>query len=107
MSAIFAAAGGAPLSAAALESAVRDMASRGAERIEARAAEGAGLAGGRFAWELESAPDPIVVDDGVRVVTADASIYYRDDLRRAIRDAKLDRPFAPSADSAAALILDA
>jgi asparagine synthase (glutamine-hydrolysing) len=107
MSAIFAAAGGAPLSAAALESAVRDMASRGAERIEARAVDGAGLAGGRFAWELESAPDPIVVDDGVRVVTADASIYYRDDLRRAIRDATLDRPFAPSGDSAAALILDA
>jgi asparagine synthase (glutamine-hydrolysing) len=107
MSAIFAAAGGTPLSADALQSAVRAMASRGAERIEARVVEGAGVAGGRFAWELESAPDPIVVDDGVRVVTADASIYYRDDLRRAIRDATLDRPFAPSGDSAAALILDA
>ena len=48
-----------------------------------------------------------MVDDGVRVVTADASIYYRNDLRRAIRDATLDRPFAPSGGSAAALILDA
>ena len=66
MSAIFAAAGGAPLTADVLESAVRDMAPRGAERIEARVAEGAGLAGGRFAWEDESAPGPIVVDDGVR-----------------------------------------
>jgi asparagine synthase (glutamine-hydrolysing) len=107
MSAIFAAAGGAPLSADALESAVQEMSSRGAERVVARAVDGAGVAGGRFAWELESAPDPIVVDDGVRVVTADASIYYKDDLRRAISDATLDRPFAPSGDSAAALILDA
>jgi asparagine synthase (glutamine-hydrolysing) len=107
MSAIFAAAGGALLPTDALERAVGEMASRGAERIQARAVEGAGVAGGRFAWELESAPDPIVVDDGVRVVTADASIYYRADLRRAIRDATLDRPFAPSGDCAAALILDA
>jgi asparagine synthase (glutamine-hydrolysing) len=107
MTAIFSPAGVPPLSAAALESALRHIGARGAERIEARVVEGAGIAGGRFAWELESAPDPIVVDDGVRVVTADASIYYRDDLRRAIRDATLDRPFAPSGDSAAALILDA
>jgi asparagine synthase (glutamine-hydrolysing) len=107
MSAIFAAAGGAPLSAEALERAVRDMASRGAERIETRVADGAGLAGGRFAWEAETSPGPLVVDDGVRVVAADASIYYRDDLRRAIRDATSDRPFAPSGDGAAATILDA
>ncbi|MFL5618254.1 MAG: asparagine synthetase B family protein [Gemmatimonadaceae bacterium] len=107
MSAIFAAAGGAPLSVEALEGAVRHMASRGAERIEARAAEGGGVAGGRFAWEAESAPGPIVVDDGVRLVAADASIYYRDDLRRAIRSATVDRPFAPSGDGAAQLILDA
>src|SRR5690242_16128903 len=103
MSAIFAVAGGAPLTADTLESAVRAMASRGAERVD----DGAGVAGGRFEWELESAPDPILVDDGVRIVTADASIYYKDDLRRAIRDATLDRPFAPSGDNAAALILDA
>jgi asparagine synthase (glutamine-hydrolysing) len=107
MSAIFAVAGGAPLSAESLERAVGEMAPRGAERIEARVDEGAGLAGGRFAWEEESAPGPIVVDDGVRLVVADASIYYRDDLRRAIRDATTDRPFAPSGNGAAHLILDA
>jgi len=107
MSAIFAVAGGAPPAADSLERAVRDMAPRGAERIEARVAEGAGVAGGRFAWEDESTPGPIVVDDGVRLVVADASIYYRDDLRRAIRDATSDRPFAPSGDGAAHLILDA
>ena len=91
MSAIFAVAGGAPLAADSLERAVRHMAPRGAERIEARVSEGAGVAGGRFAWEDESTPGPIVVDDGVRIVVADASIYYRDDLRRAIRDATIKR----------------
>jgi len=107
MSAIFAAAGGAPLRAEALEGAVRAMPSRGAEHVEARVADGGGVAGGRFAWEIESEPGPIVVDDGVRLVAADASIYYRDDLRRAIRNATVDRPFAPSGDGAAQLILDA
>ena len=107
MSAIFAVAGGAPLAADSLERAVRDMSSRGADRIEARVADGAGVAGGRFAWEDDAAPGPIVVDDGVRLVVADASIYYRDDLRRAIREATADRPFAPSGDGAAHLVLDA
>ena len=107
MSGIFAAAGGAPLSADELERAVREMASRGAERIEARVAGEGGVAAGRFAWEMESVPEPIIVDDGVRLVAADASIYYRDDLRRAIRDATGDRPFAPRDDDAAQLILDA
>jgi asparagine synthase (glutamine-hydrolysing) len=65
------------------------------------------VAGGRFAWEDESTLGPIVVDDGVRLVVADASIYYRDDLRRAIRDATTDRPFAPSGHGAAHLVLDA
>jgi asparagine synthase (glutamine-hydrolysing) len=107
MSAIFAVAGGAPTTVDSLESALADMAPRGAERIEARVTEGAGVAGGRFAWEDESGLGPIVADDGVRLVVADASIYYRDDLRRAIRDATTDRPFAPSGDGAAHLILDA
>jgi asparagine synthase (glutamine-hydrolysing) len=107
MSAIFAVAGGAPLSADALAGAVRDMASRGAEDVEARSADGASVAAGRFAWEIESAPGPIVVDDGVRLVAVDASIYYRDDLRRAIRAATTDRPFVPSGDGAAHLVLDA
>ena len=107
MSAIFAAAGGAPITADALERAVRNMASRGAERSDVRVAERAGVAGGRFAWEADAEPSPIVVDDGVRLVAADAAIYYRDDLRRAIRAATAGRPFAPSGDGAANLILDA
>ncbi|HEU4722730.1 MAG TPA: asparagine synthase-related protein [Gemmatimonadaceae bacterium] len=108
MSAIFAAAGDAPLAAEELEQAIRDSAARGADLVETRVAEGAGVAGGRFAWEIEStSPGPILVDDGVRIVTADASIYYRDDLRRAIRDATASRPFAWSGDTAAHLILDA
>ena len=108
MSAIYAAAGGAPLAAEELERAIRDSARRGADRVETRLAEGAGLAAGRYAWEVEStSPGPVVVDDGIRIVAADASIYYRDDLRRSIRDATAGRPFAPSGESAGQLILDA
>ena len=69
MSAIFAAVGGEPLSAAALQRAVVEMASRGAERMDCRVGENAGLAAGRFEWEVEAtSPGPLVVDDGVRVV---------------------------------------
>ena len=108
MSAIFAAAGGAPFSADELERAIRDSARRGADRLEVRVAEGAGLAAGRYAWEVETtSPGPIVVDDGIRIVVADASIYYRDELRRRIRAATADRPFAWNGESAGQLILDA
>ncbi|PYP77677.1 MAG: hypothetical protein DMD35_14055, partial [Gemmatimonadetes bacterium] len=107
MSAIFAVVGGASFPADALERAVRDMSPRGADSVEVHADDSAGVAGGRFAWEAEAAPGPIIVDDGERLVAADAAIYYRDDLRRAIRAATGDRPFAPSGDSAAHLILDA
>jgi asparagine synthase (glutamine-hydrolysing) len=108
MSGIFAAAGGAPLAADALERAVRDMGSRGADQIDVGIAERAGVAAGRFAWEVDStAPSPVVIDDGVRLVAADASIYYRNELRTAIRSATASRPFAPAGDSAAQLILDA
>jgi asparagine synthase (glutamine-hydrolysing) len=108
MSAIFAAAGGPPLAVEALEKAIRDSARRGADRVEARVADGAGVAAGRFAWELDTTnPGPILLDDGIRVVVADASIYYRDDLRRAIRDVTATRPFPASGASAGHLILDA
>ena len=108
MSAIFAAAGLPPLSTEALERAVREMATRGTDRIETRSVPGAGLAAGRFDWEVQTtAVGPIVLDDGVRIVVADASIYYRDDLRRAIRQASSARPFEASGDSATHLILDA
>ena len=108
MSAIFAMAGGPPLSVETLERAAREMSTRGAERIQARAVAGAGIAAGRFDWEAEgTSVGPIVLDDGVRIVAADASIYYRDDLRRAIQQATASRPFEPSGESASHLILDA
>ena len=108
MSAIFAAAGGAPFTAAELERAIRDSARRGADRVETRIADGAGLAAGRYEWELATtSPGPIVIDDGIRIVVADASVYYRDELRRSIRGATADRPFAWSGESAGHLILDA
>ena len=108
MSAIFAVAGGVPVAADALERAVRAMEFRGADQVDVAVADRAGVAAGRFAWEIEStAPSPVVIDDGVRLVAADASIYYRDDLRAAIRGATASRPFAPSGDSAAQLVLDA
>ena len=108
MSAIFAAAGGAPLAEEELARAIRDSARRGADRVETRAAEGAWLAAGRFAWEAETTTaGPIVVDDGTHIVVADASIYYRGDLRQAIREATAGRPFPWSGESAGHLILDA
>ena len=108
MSAIFAAAGGAPLAAEELERAIRESARRGADRLETQTADGAGLAAGRFEWELATtSPGPLVVDDGVRIVVAHGSIYYRDDLRRAIRAATAERPFEWSGESAGHLILDA
>ena len=108
MTALVAAAGGAPLSVGALQSAVAEMASRGADVVDTCVAEGAWLAAGRFAWEVPSTtPGPLVLDDGVRVVIADASLYYRDALRRAIRDASVSRPFELGGDSASHLLLGA
>jgi len=108
MTAIFAAVGGEPLSAAALQRAVVEMASRGAERMDCRVGEGAGLAAGRFEWEAEAtAPGPLLVDDGVRVVVMDGSLYYRDALRRAIAGASVSRPFDVGGDSPCHLLLGA
>jgi asparagine synthase (glutamine-hydrolysing) len=107
VSALFAVAGGPSPSTAALESAVSEMAARGADRIEVRSTEGAGLAAGRFEWEVaQTAPGPVLLDDGVRIVAADASLYYRDTLVGAIR-AAADQPFDIGGDSASHLILAA
>ena len=108
MSAIFAAVGGEPMSAAALQRAVVEMASRGAERMDCRVADAAGLAAGRFDWEAEAtSAGPLVVDDGVRVVVLDGSLYYRDALRRAIAGASVSRPFELGGDSQGHLLLGA
>src|SRR5437764_7739403 len=108
MSAIFAVVGGEPLSAAALQRAVVEMASRGAERMDCRAGDAAGIAAGRFEWEMEAASSgPLVVDDGVRAVVLDGSLYYRDALRRAISSANAGRALDLGGDSAGHLLLGA
>lgn len=81
------------------------MADRGVERIGLWRGEGAVLAVGRYAWELEegfSGPELIAVSEDV-VVAADASIYYRDELRRALAA----RGVVPVRDTPAQLILAA
>jgi len=108
MSAIFAVVGGEPMSAADLQRAVLEMATRGAEHIDCRGGETAGVAAGRFEWEMESAASgPLVVDDGVRVVVLDGTLYYRDALRRAIAGATTGRTFDIAGDSAGHLIIGA
>ncbi|MDB4884107.1 MAG: hypothetical protein JWL95_2873 [Gemmatimonadetes bacterium] len=84
------------------------MGARGAERIESRSTSGAGLAAGRFTWETtETSPGPILLDDGVRIVVADASLYYVETLVAAIRAATPDRPIEIGGSSASHLILAA
>ena len=108
MSAIFAAVGGEPLSAAALQRAIVEMASRGAERMDCRVGDVAGIAAGRFDWEVEATSSgPLVVDDGIRAVVLDGTLYYRDSLRRAIAGANVARPFELGGDSVGHLLLGA
>src|SRR4051812_17355052 len=108
MSAIFAVVGGEPMSAADLQRAVLEMATRGAEHIDCRGGDSAGVAAGRFDWEMEAtASGPLVVDDGVRVVVLDGTLYYRDALRRAIAGATAGRAFDIAGDSAGHLIIGA
>src|SRR6185369_3160235 len=104
MSAIFAVVGGEPMSAADLQRAVIEMATRGAERMDCRAGDVGGVAAGRFEWEMEvTSSGPLVVDDGSRVVVLDGTLYYRDALRRAIAGRSIDL----AGDSAGHLLLGA
>ena len=107
MSAIFAVVGGEPMSAADLQRALLEMATRGAERIDCRGGEAAGVAAGRFEWEMETSSGPLVVDDGDRVVVLDGSLYYRDALRRAIAGASAGHIADLAGDSAGHLLLGA
>jgi asparagine synthase (glutamine-hydrolysing) len=107
MSAIFAVIGGEPMSAADLQRAVLEMATRGAERMDCRAGEVAGVAAGRFEWEMEATSSgPLVVDDGDCVVVLDGTLYYRDALRRKITGASGGR-FDLGGESAGHLLLGA
>jgi asparagine synthase (glutamine-hydrolysing) len=62
------------------------MRARGADRSALWRGEGALLAVQRHAWEMDAdfAGDVLVLVDDDLVVAADASIYYRTDLRRAV-----------------------
>lgn len=79
--------------------------SRGAERVAVHAAAGAVLAVARHEWEMAAgfAGDVLVLAAGDVIVAADASLYYRDDLRRALAE----RGISASGPSASHLILDA
>jgi len=82
------------------------MRKRGADHSEIwRDEEGALLAVARYDWELENCwPDRTLVlaEDDV-VVAADAAIYYRDDLRRALERERI----VPAGDGASHMILAA
>ena len=86
---------------------LRAMRSRGAESSHVWRDEEAGavLAASRYDWELEPSSSPgaiVVVEDDLAVV-ADASIYYREDLRRSLEREGV----IPARDTASHLILAA
>ncbi|HEX6533538.1 MAG TPA: asparagine synthase-related protein [Gemmatimonadaceae bacterium] len=62
------------------------MRTRGADRVAVWRGEGALLAVARHEWEMhpDFSGDALVVEDDDLVVAADASVYYRADLRRAL-----------------------
>jgi asparagine synthase (glutamine-hydrolysing) len=99
-------AGGAPSSAIA-ERMLRAMSSRGADSAAVWRDErgGALLAVSRHSWELEPgfADGILVLVEDEIVVAADASVYYRDDLRRALRREGV----VPARDTASHMVLSA
>lgn len=108
MTALFASDGGAPLDQDALEAAVREMSGRGAELVDCVASLDASLASGQFQWERrETTRGPALLDDGVRIVVADASLYYRRTLEEKLRLAPGGGRLDVGADSACHLILAA
>lgn len=62
------------------------MAGRGADRVGIWRGEGAVLAVSRYDWEVDGGHSgPVtVVEDGDLVIAADAALFYRDDLLRAL-----------------------
>ena len=81
------------------------MSARGTERVEVWREAGVVLAVGRYEWELDgpfSGPVLIAQDDRF-VVAADAAVYYRTELKRALAA----RGVAPAGDTPAELILAA
>ncbi len=83
MSAILGVFGGVP-SEPAITRMVHGLRGRGADRSEIRRDSQGMLAVSRFEWERapQFSGSALVVDDGASALVADASIYYREDLRR-------------------------
>ncbi len=94
-----------PLPGESVRAMLGQMADRGVERVTLWRGEGVVLAVGRYEWELEdgfSGPD-LIAEGEDAVVAADASIFYRDELRRALAA----RGVTPARDTPAHLILAA
>jgi asparagine synthase (glutamine-hydrolysing) len=81
------------------------MSGRGADRVGIWRANGAVMAVARYDWELTSSfsGQALVAEDGPLVVAADASLYYRDELRRRLTAAGM----RPGGDTPSHLILAA
>ena len=60
------------------------MPERGADERDVASAAGASIGVARFDWERALAGPPSVARDGDVMVAADATLYYRDDLHRAL-----------------------
>jgi len=72
---------------------LEQMRSRGNDRSEVWTATAGTIGVTRYGWELgdDSAGNVLVVDEGDLVIAADASLYYRNDLRRKLvaRDVRI------------------
>jgi asparagine synthase (glutamine-hydrolysing) len=81
------------------------MSARGADRVAIWRGNGAVMAVARHDWELAGrfSGQALVVEDGPLVVAADASLYYRDDLRRRLAAAGM----RPAGETPSHLILAA
>ena len=102
---IFSGDGGGAASEGRIRSMLAAMSARGADRVDVWSRDGAALGVARQAWEMDAAcsGDVLVAVDGDLAIAADASLYYRDDLRAALAR----RGVVPAADTASHLILAA
>jgi asparagine synthase (glutamine-hydrolysing) len=95
----------ATLDDATISRALASMRAAPSDRAEIWRGDGALLAVARQPWELTPtfSGDALVVTDGDLAIVADASIYYRDDLRAALARARV----VPTGESASHLVLSA
>jgi asparagine synthase (glutamine-hydrolysing) len=84
--------GGVPHRLAAARGALRAMRGRGGPGEAVVHGDSFAVGATWDEWEGEPTGAPAVADDGEVVVAADATLYYRDDLRRALAAAGVARP---------------